>query len=86
MANSAENPKYLEYAALIQRAVAEAIENDEQVKEELMVEENFKHFLHAFSTVVPCHLFNSVSADKKNHLEFNHIANHLCFELSNIQD
>jgi len=85
MESPKEDPKYLHYAAFIQKAIIEAVEDDEQIHEDLKVEDNFKHFLHAFATVVPCHLFNSYSADKKNHLQFNHIANHLCFEMSTIE-
>jgi len=42
-------------------------------------EENLQAFFHALSTVVPCDIFNRIIGDNKNHIEFNHTANLLCF-------
>jgi len=55
-------------------------------QEELQEGENLTHFFHALANVMPTHLFNKITGDDKNHLEFNHIANQLVFQYSKKQD
>lgn len=84
------NKKYLEYATIINSQIADVFEEDSDNHidlDELHDEENLKSFIYALSTVVPNYLLNKFTGEVKNHLEFNHIANHLIFEFSkNVED
>ena len=71
--------KMAEYAMLINEAVAEMIE-EKSLSEELGDSENLTTFIHALATVAPTHFYNSVTGDEKQHLQFNHMANQLCFQ------
>jgi hypothetical protein len=72
--------KWITYAVEIQSALHEAFNNGSIRLNEFEDSENFKQFLHALSTVVPGSLFNKLTGDDKNFLEYNHLANKLCFE------
>jgi hypothetical protein len=75
--------KWMTYAVLIQSAIAEMFEdgaNNFIDKNDFDDEQNAKDFLHALANVAPTHLFNKLTNDDKNMLEFNHVANQLCFE------
>ena len=43
-------------------------------------DENMTDFMHALANVAPTMIFNGLTGANKNHLEFNHIANQLCFQ------
>jgi hypothetical protein len=76
--------KFMLYSALLNDQIAEMFEEDSPNHidlKELNDEENLKAFFHALSTVVPCSFFNRwVTNQELNHLEYNHLANKLCFE------
>lgn len=77
--------KFISYAARIQDQVLKMFEDDAENYidlQEFEDQENFKQFLHAISTVVPTSLFNKIAdkSEERNHLEFNQMANSLCFE------
>ncbi len=77
--------KHIEYAIKIREKVLELFEDeyDNSIDiNELNDEENLKSFFHALSTVVPCDTFNQMVGDNKHHLEYNQLANSLCFEFS----
>ncbi len=77
--------KYFEYSAIIQSHLMEMFESESRFhidQMELVDGENMKAFLHALATVVPCQLYNEATKEETNHLEFNHIANHLVFEFA----
>ena len=79
------NEKYLQYAALISGAIGSMFEEDSEYaidQEELMKDDNLTDFMHALANVAPTHLFNGLTGDNKNQLEFNHLANQLCFQYS----
>lgn len=78
-----EDEKWLKYAALIQSAIGEMFEEDSDYHvsvEQLSEGENLKHFIHALANVVSATIFNNLTGQENNFLEFNHIANALCFE------
>ena len=81
-----KNKKYLEYSAKITLAIIdmfnEESENHIDMKE-LKEGNNLTEFLHALANVAPNHLFNTITGSSKNHLEFNHVANKLCFQFMN---
>lgn len=77
--------KDINYAILISSQIQEMFEEDSDNHidpDEFLDGENFKKFLHALSTMVPTGLYNNITGDSKNNLEYNHIANILCFEYS----
>jgi len=79
----------IQYAAKIQTAIGEMFEEDSTNyinPNELENSDKIKAFLHAMSTVVPCMLYCNLTGEEKNNLEYNHIANHLCFEYSNFEE
>jgi len=76
---SEERKKWADYAAKINGKLAEIFdENDDFYIDPN--EMDVTEFFHALSTVAPCHIFNKFTGQNKNHLEFNHLANQLCFQ------
>ncbi|MCY1720184.1 hypothetical protein OU798_07510 [Prolixibacteraceae bacterium Z1-6] len=74
---------------MITGAIGSMFEEDSEWnidQEELMEGDNLTHFFHALANVAPTHLFNQLTGDDKNQLEFNHVANQLCFQYSNKVD
>lgn len=53
-------------------------------EQELLDEANAKAFIHALATVAPNWIYNNLTDENNNSLEFNHIANHLVFEFSTL--
>ena len=85
----AQTEKHLQYAAMLSGKIAEIFDEESEYhidQEELQEGDNLTHFFHALANVMPTHLFNKFTGDKKNHLEFNHIANQLDFQYSNKKD
>lgn len=80
-----QQEKWMQYAAIISSQINDMFqpesENHIDLKD-LSEGDNVKHFFHALATVVPGMLFNKLTKDDKNNLEFNHVANHLVFEFS----
>lgn len=77
--------KHIDYAVQIQGVLSELFRGDRDYyidELELLEGDNFTHFMHALANVVPTRFFNKLTRDSKNNLEFNHIANQLCFQYS----
>lgn len=49
-------------------------------REELSKDNNLTIFFHALATAAPTVIYNKITGDHKNQLEFNHLANQLCFQ------
>lgn len=78
-----ERKKWVIYTPIICAAIQSVFdENSENYidPKELEDDNNLTEFLHALANAAPTHIFNQITGDKKNHLEFNHIANRLCFQ------
>lgn len=75
-----EEEKHLRYAAIITTKLAELFEEEGDLHEDEDFTNNLTEFIHALATVAPCHLYNKIIGDNKNHLEFNHLCNQLCFQ------
>lgn len=83
----AQEKKHLDYATAIigkiQELFDDEFESDFHIDtEELESSENLKHFIHALSNIASTYIFNDLIGDKKEMLEFNHLANRLVFEYS----
>lgn len=77
----------LKYAMILKAKIAELFDENNESDLHIDVKEfekddNVTHFIHALANVMPCSIYNKLTGDKKNMLDFNHIANHLCFQYS----
>jgi hypothetical protein len=87
----AQTEKHLHYAAMLSGKIAELFDEDSESdfhidQQELQEGDNLTHFFHALANIMPTHLFNKITGDDKNNLEFNHIANQLVFQYSKKKD
>ena len=48
-------------------------------------EEKLTDFIHALANCVPNQIFGKLKGSEVNNLEFNHIANRLCFQNSTLE-
>lgn len=81
--------EYSQWAVKITHLYSELFneESDHYIGVDALEEgENMTSFFHALATVAPNHLFNKITGEDKNNLEFNHIANQLCFQFMNSVD
>ena len=75
--------KWMTYAVLIQEQISEMFGYDSNNfidSNDFKDDNNLKDFLHALANVVPTQIYGKLTGDEKNFLEFNHVANQLCFE------
>jgi hypothetical protein len=82
-----QDEKYLEYSAILTSKIGELFNEDFESDfhidtEELEEGDNLTHFFHALANVMPNHIFNKITGDNKNNLEFNHLSNQLIFQYS----
>ena len=78
-----QNEKWAQYAAQITAAIAEMFEegSDNHIdQQELMEDDNLTQFFHALANAAPTMLYCKITGDDKTNLEFNYIANTLCFQ------
>lgn len=76
MANKEDQAKIKEYAILITEAITDKLEGDQVDFRSI----DWTAFIYALSTVAPATMYNKLMGEEKNFLEFNHIANQLCFQ------
>ena len=84
-----KDEKWVQYAVCLKAHIAEIFEDETSNHidfSELSDNDNAKAFFHALATAVPASLYNNMTSDNKNHLEFNHLANQLCFEYSKVDE
>lgn len=75
------------YTQKIAAALSELFNEDSEHyidKDELMEDDNLTDFSHSLSNQAPCIIYSSITGDDKNLLQFNHMANHLCFQYMNV--
>ena len=75
--------KSTEYTALILDKLGELFEGNETLMQELSEDNNATEFIHAMANMVPTHLYNQLTNESLQILEFNHLANRLCFQNAN---
>lgn len=76
-----KNEKAFEYGALIVEAIQEMIEEN-GLNDQLNEGKNLTHFIHAAANLAPNIIYQYFTGHNANNLEFNHIANSLCFQYS----
>ena len=76
--------KIQQYTIKLLSIISEGLIEDEQLQEELQEDDgdNLTMFIHALANCVPSTMFNRLTGDSKNWLEFNHLANSLIFQYS----
>lgn len=72
------NDKIEFFTSEILALITEKLQEDEDFTEQM--QENPEEFIFAISTSAPAILFHQLTGESKNFLEFNHLANQLCFE------
>lgn len=78
----------LEFSAKLYSQIIEVFEEDSSnyidLKELKKSEDGLTDFFHALANMIPTVLYNRLTGSDVNHLEFNHIANRLCFQNMNL--
>jgi hypothetical protein len=74
--------RQIQFSASISNCLAQLFDDESHfaINIDVADEEQVKDFIWALSTTVPCNMWSKISGNKINFLEFNHIANMLCFE------
>ena len=78
-----EKEKTIEYAEKIIQALGVLFEENSDYfisQEEVLEGDNLTHFFHALGNMVPANLYSQTTGEDINILDFNHIANKLCFQ------
>ncbi len=78
--------QWMHYASQIKQQVNEILDENEESSNsidlaQLQENNNVAHFLHAF-TVVGALYYKQLTGKEIDYLEFNHIANRLCFQFT----
>lgn len=82
MANKTEQKLLMEYGGKVAQALLTIFDEDS----EYYIDKNeadLTILFHAISTTAPNVLFNRLTGDNKNNLEFNQLMNQLVFQYSN---
>ena len=79
--------KSLEYASKIIGALSEMFDEDSDSDfkiylEELSEGDNLTELFHAMANIAPAYFYKKFTNDEKQALEFNHLANQLCFKFA----
>jgi hypothetical protein len=79
-----EQEKVAQFAVRIVGAINEMIKDEEHPfytsQEEMNEGNNLTHFFHALANVAPTKLMNGITGSDHTFIEFNHVANSLCFQ------
>jgi hypothetical protein len=70
----------MQYTALILTKLGELFEEDAELMEELGEGSSATEFIHALANMAPTHFYNELTSQNLQILEFNHLANRLCFQ------
>jgi hypothetical protein len=78
--------KEVDYAYKISSKILELFEDEDNYFVDIESEDfDMTAFTHAMATIAPNLIFTKLTRSEQNNLEFNHIANQLCFQYSNIE-
>ena len=81
-----QRKKEVDYAFKISRKILELFEEDDNYFIDVEDDDfDMTAFTHAMATIAPNLIFTKLTNQEQNNLEFNHIANTLCFQYSNIE-
>ena len=68
------------YGSAIIPLVQAIIEENEWMQDFIDSDDELTDFIHAIANLVPVYLHNHITGKRVNNLQFNHIANQLCFQ------
>lgn len=71
-----------EIAHLLLANLQDQIQNEDNENHIDLEDVDLTDFFHALSNILPTYVFNKYTGEDKNQLEFNHVANKLCFQYS----
>ena len=78
--------KSMDFANRLVLALEDLLSNEDSEfyisVEELEEGNNLTDFIHALANLAPATVYTKLTNDDKNLLEFNHLANQLCFQYS----
>ena len=78
--------RYPEFAAVMIDRLATVFDKDSEDfsydLKQLSEDGELTEFFFALACVVPAMLFNNITGEDKNYLQFNHLANQLCFQFT----
>ena len=72
-----------QYALAIIAAISNLFDDENEYHidiEELEEGNNLTDFIYSLANVMPSYFYNRITGEEVNTLEFNHIANKLCFQ------
>lgn len=82
----AKQERYPEFAAVILDKIAPLFDTDSDdftySLQQLSDDEELTEFIFALACVVPAMFYNEIAGEDKNYLQFNHLANQLCFQFT----
>jgi hypothetical protein len=82
-----KDSKEVEYATKVLGCLSQLFDEDSEFYIDLnQVQESdtANEFFHALATMTPNVIFNKFTGQSLNALEFNHVANRLCFEFAQL--
>jgi len=74
-----ERKKWMLYAAQINDKIVELLQDEINMESE---DFDGTQFLHALATAYPTILYNTLTGSELGMLEFNHLANRMCFQFA----
>lgn len=79
--------KWMTYAVQINGALNELFEEDSPhyLGDDFFETADIAQFLHALANVVPAQLYEKVTGRGGSYLNFNHVANVLCFQYGELE-
>lgn len=82
MSETKKQAKHVRYGALLVHKITEIIseEGSELNINRIAEEDDLNDFMHALATLMPSSIYTILTDDNVDVLEFNHIANRLCFQ------
>lgn len=86
---SKQNEKYPYYATLIAAKLQELFDKDDACGidlQELIEDDQITEFMFAVACVAPAFIYNKFTQQDVDYLEFNHIANKLCFQFCQVEN
>jgi hypothetical protein len=82
-----EVKKQHQYAIKLAEAISNVLSDEENEnfidQSEFSEGENLTEFIHALANLMPNIIYSRITGENKNILEFNHLANALCFQYAN---
>ena len=85
---SKQEEKYPYYATLIVAKLQELFDKDDACGidlQELIDDDQVTEFMFAVACVAPAFIYNKFTQQDVDYLAFNHIANNLCFQFSELE-